>query len=206
MTTLNLTCSCGAFGAVIDHVSPASANRVTCACEGCQAYARRLGRPEILDQHGATERFQVSPASLRIVSGRQHLACLHQTPKGALRWHTTCCSTPIALTLRHANVPFVGVDTLRIADCTPEDWDVVLGPVRARVNSPLRGDEARRQLADRRSLLRMLAHLLPMFLRWWWRGDARRSPFFDPRTRAPITDVRRLYAQSRPLLGAAGCR
>lgn len=149
--------------------------------------------PELLDAYGGTGRFQVSPASLAIRSGRDALACLQQTRKGALRWYAACCKSTLGLTLAQSRVPFVGLDVHRI-DRAGMSFALVdvLGPVRACLNGRFERSERRAHRADVRSLLSMLAHLAPLTWRWWRRGDQRRSPFFDAETGAPVVEVVRL--------------
>ncbi len=201
---VRIRCSCERLVLTVADVCPEVANRVVCYCHGCQAFAQRMA-PTMMAADGGTERFQVSPASVAISSGREHLACLQQTRNGALRWYASCCDTPIGLTLTSPNVPFVGIDAHGIdRDTLGAPLGETLGPIRARVNSPFRGGEAHRKKADGRSLLRMLWHLAPLTFRWWWRNDHKRSPFFDATTKLPSVEPQRLYAT--PLLGTAGCR
>jgi len=204
---LTIRCACGDLSLTAAAVHPAVANRVACYCDGCQAFARRMGHPEILDADGGTERFQISPASLSITRGREHLACMQQTARGAFRWYARCCGTPLALTLAGPGVPFVGVDAHRVVQVALEGGLTgALGPVRARVNGHFRGAEARSRRADLRSLLAMLWHLVPLTFRWWRQGDHKRSPFFDASTGQPVVTPERAYALNQPLLRTAGCR
>ena len=148
---------------------------------------------------------QVAPGSVSFVSGADALACMQQTPKGAFRWVAACCATPLGLTLPSPRVPFVGLNVHRIdTDALRGTLDDALGPLRARVNTKLKGAQAWALRADTASLLRMLAHLTPLTLRWWWRGEHRRSPFFDARTGKPAAPVERLYTQLPSRV--AGCR
>ncbi len=173
---LDLRCSCRRVHGVLRGVSPTSVNRLVCHCEGCQRYARALGRAsEILDEHGGSDIFQVSAASLEIRSGGEHIGCLRQTPKGALRWYTRCCASPFANTMASKGVPFMGVFccTVGLGHDHKQEADRVLGPVRARVH-------ANHQLAlagRSQRVLRTLAMVLQfsaLLLRWRLRGDHKR--------------------------------
>jgi len=151
-----------------------------------------MGHEAMLDEDGATSRFQVSPASLNVTTGSEQVGCIQQTRGGALRWYARCCDTPLGLSLWQMSMPFIALDTARIE--VPGDEDAVaqlLGPLRARVNTTLRGPAARARKADLRSLLGMLVHFLPIFVRWWWRRDQWRSPFVDPHTFQPKVEVER---------------
>lgn len=192
---LPLRCVCGSMRGVVRGVSPDTVNRVVCGCGACQQYAHRLGRAdEILDEHGGTQVFQASPATLRLTDGAEHLACLQQTKKGAFRWYAGCCDSPIANTLPTMNVPFMAVlhSAIDRAHITASLSDM-LGPVRVTVNKRFAPEQARRLKATRRALMKMLFRYAPMILRWRVRGDHKRSPFFEPTTGRPVVTPRRLW-------------
>ncbi|MCA9663993.1 MAG: hypothetical protein KC503_00350 [Myxococcales bacterium] len=203
-TDLELRCHCGGVQLLAANVTPAVANRIVCHCAGCRAFAERMDARD-LDALGGVERMQVSPAALHITRGADALACMQQSPRGALRWIARCCGTPLGLTLRSARVPFVGLDVKRVdLDRLVRPLDDVIGPLRARVNGTFARSERPALRADTRSLLSMLAHLAPLTLRWWWRGDQRRSPFFDKGR--PVVEVETLYEAREPKLLGRGCR
>lgn len=184
MADLDLRCACGAVRAVLRDVTSAGTNRLVCHCRGCRAYAQHLGRADtLLDARGGTDVVQLSPAQLEFTAGFDRLACLRMTPTGVVRWYARCCDSPIANTLDRPGMPFVGLFTAALD--TP-DPDAVVGPVRARVNRRFPRDEARRIGAGGGALFRMLAHFAVLTARWRWRGDHRRSPFFDPQTGALV--------------------
>ncbi len=201
-TDLILRCRCERLELTVREVSPDRACHVSCGCQGCRQAAQRM-RPELLGAHGETQRFQVSPACVEITRGREHLACLQQTPRGALRWYAACCDTPIALTLRSARIPFIAFDVMNGVDT--EALLRAIGPMRARVNTKTSDRERAREIrADGRALREMLRHFAPLVWRWWRRGDHRRSPFFDHETGAPAVEVHRL--QDTRVAKATGCR
>lgn len=196
---LTLRCRCGRLQLTATDVHVGVANRLACHCNGCRTWAARMGHEEILDPDGGIERFQVDPASLTFRAGRELLGCSQQTRRGAYRWYARCCGSPIALTLAGSRVPFVGLDVARVdTSDLPVGLTPVLGPIRARVNHRFPRAERRHRRADFRSLLAMLAHLIPLTFTWWRQGAQRRSPFFDAATGAPVEEVERLH-QSRPL-------
>ncbi|MBV1860988.1 MAG: hypothetical protein KUG77_21405 [Nannocystaceae bacterium] len=200
---LRLGCACGRVVLHIEGASPAVANRVACHCRGCNRFANDM-RPEILDALGGTERFQVSPATVTIVSGQQAIACRQQTRKGALRWYASCCNTPLGLTLPNPKVPFVGLD-VHALDHDEKQLEAVLGPLRARVNVSPRPENAKALKASHGALFSMLRHLIPLTWRWWRQGEHRSSPFFDAQGR-PIVEVERRYEKLPALATTAGCR
>ena len=193
---LPIRCFCGEVRGVAREVSGDRINRVVCYCGGCQSYAHFLGcADEMLDEHGGTDIFQMSPRHVEITAGNEHVACVHLTPKGALRWYAACCNTPIGNTLSTSQVPFLGMvhACIDIAD-KPRSLGAALGRVRARVNGDAaRGDPATRPAFDR-APVSMLLRFAGKLLTWRLRGDHKRSPFFDPQTGEPIVTPRELSA------------
>ena len=184
-----IRCSCGQLQGVVTDISPSNANHVVCCCVACQKYAHMLERSdEILDEHGGTEVFQISPRCLTLSSGQEQLACLQITPKkGALRFYTTCCHTPIAHTLPSLKMPFLAMNHMCVDhDKLTQPLEASVGPVRATVNKKFPRDMAVRLKANGTSLLKMILHFAPMFFWWLLRGDAKRSPFVEPKTHKPL--------------------
>lgn len=163
---LTWTCGCGAVAAEV----PAEGTRVVCYCRSCRSFVERLGRAERLDAAGGNDLLQLSPDKVRFLRGGEHLAWMRLTPKGPLRWYTTCCNTPMANTLGTRTIPFAGFQT---HDLRPRE---ALPPVRARVH--LKGatgpvDE------PRGSVLPLVAGLLGRTVTAWLSGGWRGNPFFD---------------------------
>lgn len=130
METIPLKCACGAVtGEVRD---AAGTFRIICHCQGCQDYAAWLGNDHQVDDHGGTDIYQLTPSQLRLHTGQEHVRCVHQTPKGALRWYAGCCRTPIANGLESKGVPWLGLNHLLVdADPTRDD---AIGPVKFRIH------------------------------------------------------------------------
>ena len=201
---VSLRCRCGRVELRVHDVSPKVASRVICHCDGCTRFAERMDR-SVLDEHGGTERFNVSPACLEFASGIDALGCIQQSSKGALRWVATCCDTPLGLTLPSARMPFVGLDVARLDQrALPVELTELIGPLRARVNGHFDREVRGAMKADVASLLGMLAHLAPLTFTWWLRGDQQRSPFFSMPTGEPVVEVDRQYPAEA--LRLAGCR
>jgi hypothetical protein len=177
---LAIRCSCGAVRGVARAISSSVGNRVICYCDDCQAFAHHLGHPErILDPHGGTDVFQISPARMEISAGTDRIACIRLRPNGLLRWYAACCCTPIGNTLATRQVPFVGwVQSRAESESDRCARDEALGPIRARIH-------ARFALGDRSQVAGsdgvpapQLAKLLWMIAAARLRGDHARSPFF----------------------------
>ena len=191
-TDLALQCSCGTLRGVARGVSSDRGNRVVCYCDDCQSFAHFLGRAnEILDAHGGTDIFQMSPARLEILEGANHLSCMRLTSRGLLRWYTDCCRTPIGNTLPTRHVPFVGLIHSCIAPPTNgRPLDMTLGPIRARVHGRFAKGDLTGVTVHARAPVFMLVRLAGMFLIARLRGEHKPSPFFHPRTNEPSVTPR----------------
>jgi Family of unknown function (DUF6151) len=64
---VQVRCRCGEVVGVVANVAPRKVNRVVCHCDDCQAFAHRLGRADLLDEHGGSDIIQIAPASLALV-------------------------------------------------------------------------------------------------------------------------------------------
>lgn len=185
-TELPIRCSCGAVTGVLRGASGSRGNRCVCYCDDCQSFAHFLGRArDILDEHGGTEVFQTTPALLEITSGAERLASMRLTPKGLLRWYTSCCRTPIGNTLASDTLPFVGLIRACLAadDATLER---TLGPIRYRsMGRFAKGDTLGLRIHERVPL-GLIARIFRILTAAKLRGDRRRSPFFDPASGKPV--------------------
>lgn len=106
-TELSLGCRCGRVRGRAVEVSPPSSNQVVCYCKDCRAFARWLGRMEILDEAGGTLIVQLARGRVLIDEGIDQLACLRLSDKGLHRWYAACCRTPVGNTI--PKVPFIGL-------------------------------------------------------------------------------------------------
>ncbi len=184
----SISCSCGDVKGIATGRSRSDGNRVKCYCDDCQAFAHYLERADdVLDTHGGTDVFQMSPARLQFYSGVERLACVRLKPKGLLRWYAGCCKSPIGNTLPTRQIPFVGL----INDCVERDaddrsLDDVLGPLGKGVfGRYAKGDRTNIDAYDGLALA-MILNFLGRALRFRMRGDHKHSPFFNEATGQPI--------------------
>ena len=171
MTLVTLRCRCGVLQGSLD-VAPKSGMHVVCYCDDCRAYAHALGRADVLDENGGTELFATTPSRLSLTSGFEPVRCLRLSGKGMLRWHSGCCSTPIANTMTSPGVPFVSIFRAFIAT----DDAAVLGPitrVQARFAKGVPPADAE-QSASLATIVRNVRFLLAGRLR----GAHKPNPFF----------------------------
>ncbi|WP_043764641.1 DUF6151 family protein [Algiphilus aromaticivorans] len=195
-TALRIRCDCGKLQGIFRGVAAGSGNRTVCYCRDCQAFARFLERPDVLDAHGGTEVFQHSPRGLVFTEGTAQLACVRLSDKGMLRWYAACCRTPIANTMPASAMPFVGL----ISAAWDAEGDTLLGPVRNRI-------QAQSAIGDTGDLEASQGVPLPVFVRVLWllikarlRGDHRHSPFFDAATGQPRARPQVLSPEARRAL------
>jgi hypothetical protein len=196
---LPLRCRCGQVRGVASGVSASAGCRVLCYCMDCQAFARFLGRADVLDAAGGTDIFQMPPRHLRLIEGRELVQCLRLREGGVHRWYTNCCRTPMANTAG-PRIPLAGVLHCFMdhqADGRPRD--VVLGPPLARIyassaTGPLP------PTAPAAPSLTVIVRRMSMLLGWSLRGLARPNPFFDDSTNAPCVVPRVLTPEERAAL------
>lgn len=108
-TDTKLTCDCGSFQASLKQVNPSQGTHLRCHCNDCRAFVRVL-QPDAQLRNGL-HLFQTDPDKIEIIKGVEFFECLTLSPKGMLRWYTSCCKTPMFNTPRSARVPMVSVVT-----------------------------------------------------------------------------------------------
>lgn len=182
------------------NVSPETGNRIVCYCDDCQAFVHFLGRSDVLDAHGGTDIFQMTPAQLRITAGMESVECLRLTEKGLVRWFSGCCQTPMANTVASPRVPFVGVVHCfmdHAADGRPRDD--VLGPPRGWIQGRF-APGGLPPHAHPRAPLGLIVRAARLLARAWVTGKSRPSPLFDPKTGKPVARPRVLAPAERERL------
>src|SRR5215467_13480397 len=107
---ISLRCRCGRVRGIASDVSPSSGFRFVCYCNDCQAFARFLERPDMLDPAGGTDIFQMPPGCVKLTVGTDAVRCLRLSDKGVLRWYTDCCRTPIGNTAASPRFPAPAAD------------------------------------------------------------------------------------------------
>lgn len=181
---LLLRCRCGSIRGVAHSVSPSSGFRFICYCGDCQAFARFLGRTDILDPAGGTDIFHMPPGHMMLTAGAGAMRCLSLSRR-VLRWYSGCCRTPIANTAARPSFPVVGVvHSFMDHEADGRSRDEVLGPPLCRTFEgssvgPLPPNVPVPPSAG------LFARRGSKLLGWWLRGLNRPTPFFDDRTKAP---------------------
>lgn len=178
MSDLPLRCACGKLHGTARNLSPKSTNHCVCYCGDCQAFARYLGRDDIMNEWGGTSIVQMAPAMFQL-EAQDTLACMRLSPKGLYRYYCDSCKTPVGNTLS-PGIPFVGVP-VRFFTATP---DSVVGPAYAHVQtkSALNGGPPYPN-HDLSAIARMVRRLA----KWKITGGGKPNPFFDDVGKAPVT-------------------
>ena len=196
MPDAELRCGCGTVRGIVTNASPASANRVVCYCDDCQAFMHYIGRADLLDAHGGTDIVQVAPAALSFTQGDDRIVGVRLTAKGLYRYYASCCKTPVGNTLS-PGVPFVGMLTQAL-DGNPGGAAAVFGePIGAilgkfAIGTPPEGST--------KLNLGLLFKAAGSILSWRFSGRAWPHPFFEQGTRKPSRPLTILSAEEREAL------
>jgi hypothetical protein len=105
---LPLRCRCGRVRGVAREVAPHTGFRFVCYCTDCQAFARFLERPDVLDAAGGTDIVHLPAARVALTAGADAVRCITFSSK-VLRWYADCCRTPIANTAATPRFPIVAL-------------------------------------------------------------------------------------------------
>lgn len=184
MVDIRLRCRCGLVRGVARGVSPSAGFRFVCYCKDCQAFARFLERPDIVDAAGGTDIFQMAPSQVTLTAGTEALRCLRLSSR-VLRWYADCCHTPIANTTASPHFPVVAL-IHSFMDHTEDGQsrDALLGPPLCRIYEGSATGPLPSNAAPPASIL-VFARRATKVAGWWMRGFARPNPFFDDLTKAP---------------------
>jgi hypothetical protein len=195
-SNLALRCRCGKLEGQVRDASRDAVNRIVCYCDDCQAFMHRLGRADLLDEHGGTDIVQVAPAAVTFQRGAEHIAAVRLGPKGLYRWYATCCKTPLGNTVSPA-IPFVGIigQTFAVA---PAELDAAIG-------APLCGILGKFAIGEpppgsTKLQVGMLARVVRMLLGWKLTGKTWPHPFFERSPKAPRYPVSVLSTEERDAL------
>ena len=176
MPSLKLKCQCGAVQGSATNLTPRNGNRVVCYCQDCQDFAGFLETDmQILDAADGTEICQTSQSQIKINQGSENLRVMKLTSKGLLRWHTSCCQTPIGNSISAA-VPFFGlVHNFFDAD----ERETYFGEVQVYCQTQDATAEVDHPKAHPKFPLGLNLRILKQILVWRLQGKHKPSAFFD---------------------------
>jgi hypothetical protein len=182
---------------VAREVSPALGLRFVCYCKDCQAFARFLERPDVLDPAGGTDIFQMPPARVKITEGIDAMKCVSLSDS-VLRWYADCCRTPIGNTAADARFPIVAI-VHSFMDHAGRPRGETLGPPLCRIYERSATGPLPPSAPPPPSLM-VFGRRASKLLGWWVRGLDRPTPFFDERSKAPRVAPRVLAGSERAAL------
>jgi hypothetical protein len=183
-----LRCRCGHVRGIAEGVAPGSGFRFVCYCTDCQAFARFLGRTDVLNAAGGTDIFHLPTGHVKLTAGREAIRCLQYSQR-VFRWYCDCCKTPIGNSAG-ARFPIVGlILSFMDHDADGRSRDAALGPplcslYAGSATAPLPAN------APGPPSIRLLFGRGSKLLSWWLGGLGRPNPFFDEHTRAPLSAPR----------------
>jgi Family of unknown function (DUF6151) len=188
-----LRCRCGHVRGVAKNVAPNEGFRFICYCGDCQAFARFLGRADVLDRAGGTDIFQMPLGRVKLTAGLDAVRCLKLSGK-VFRWYTECCKTPIGNSAG-PRFPIIGL-IHSFMNHEGQTRAVALGAPLCRIfegsaTGPLPPD------APPPASLGLFALRARKLLGWWLRGLGNPNLFFDAQTKAPISVPRVLTPSER---------
>lgn len=175
MPDIGFSCPCGTVkGHVID-ARPETGLHIACFCESCRIADIHGGFPDPAPD--PVDLYQVPSHRIVFDQGADLIAPFKVKPKGVLRWQATCCGTLLGNTPDAAKIPLFALQT-RLAD----DMSV-FGPVRSWGFVPQTGGGTKHKglLGFAHTIARMFVAVL--------NGNWKRTPFFDPITRKPVTEA-----------------
>jgi hypothetical protein len=191
---MQIRCECGKFRAELTTFPRNTPGRLACYCDDCQTYLHYLGRSDLLDAAGGTEIIPVYPSEIKFLEGMNVLKSTCLSPKGLIRWSTTCCNTPIANT--RPQLPWAGFlnRVFNIED--PSYLEKVLGPVKSRIKgrfargTPPIGTAPNLRLKD-------ITTVLPFLLKGLLLSKTKNSPFFKKDGVTPVVEPQILRLEER---------
>jgi Family of unknown function (DUF6151) len=177
MDPLGFSCGCGALKGHVTAEGVRSGSHVLCYCPDCRAGELCFQQPD--PAPGPVDIFQLSPDTVVIDQGAEHLAAIRLSPNGMFRWYAKCCDTPLCTTMKSAKTPFAGMSVDRFDD--PDR----LGPVVSKGFVPA-PDGSRKHETAYRAAWPLIKRMAVARLSGRWK----QTPFFDAKTNAPVVEPR----------------
>jgi Family of unknown function (DUF6151) len=181
---LPLACRCGHVRGVAHGLAPSACFRFICYCQDCQAFARFLKRPDVLDAAGGTDILHVPTGRVELTAGADAVRCLRFSGR-VFRWYAECCRTPIANTAG-PRFPVVGLISAFMGQPDGRSREDVLGLPLCRIFGRSAVGPLPANAPPPPSLRLFLQRAWRLF-GWWWRGLGRPTPFFDAQTGKPLS-------------------
>lgn len=189
-TDLPFACRCGMVQGRIEQADPAQGDFIVCHCEDCQAFAKRFDAIDRLTGEDAgTLLFQSRCARVKLDAGRDHLASLHLTEKPTLRWHASCCDTPMFNTFKNGKLPYI---TTLVGNCDERQRKTLLGEPIGHLF--VKDDPSASSDLPNMSMNRLMRRFFRRMVKDIFSGDRRRTALFDTKTLEPIAPPTRVHS------------
>ena len=179
---MEIQCDCGSFRASLTGLPRNTPGRLACYCDDCQAFLRKINRPDLLDPYGGTEVIPAYPRETVLRTGAARLRCHRLSATGLYRWTAGCCNAPIGNT--RPGFPWFGVFQSAYRAADPDNL-TRLGPVRSRIMGNFATGSPPFKIAHNIGPRDVLV-VLPFVLKGWITGKHRHSPLFQEDGRTPI--------------------
>lgn len=173
---LKFSCRCGTVKGHMKVAAISHGLRLICHCADCRAAERYFAPQGHSPSETGVDLYQTYPDLVQIDQGKEHLALLRLSPRGLMRWHASCCGTPLANTLAKPQLPFVGLCVNTLEDPAP------LGRVKAEGFVPARTPgQPPKHKGGARIVYGVLSRMITARATGRWRTSA----FFDTDSGAP---------------------
>lgn len=123
---IELECQCGEIKGHIKDVSSFNSTNLVCYCADCRAFAKFLEKEVVLDQNGGTQILQTTQSKIVFDKGEDKITGMRLSPKGACRFYSSCCKTPMANMGPGPKFPFVGIPFVLVKNKTELESKVPL--------------------------------------------------------------------------------
>ena len=161
-TPIAFSCKCGQITGTV----PQGPGHIRCYCDSCRAAEIFLDQPDPGMDGITVMRFP--PDQVAFATGKDLLALMQVTPKGAYRWYASCCKTPMFSTASSPKLAYAALKGTAVVD--PQDFGKQLGYV----YKPLPGGKVRHK-----GMGGMIMGVGTTVLSQLVTGKWKQSPFFD---------------------------
>lgn len=190
-TCLKIACDCKKVTGQLANVSPHTVSRAVCYCAFCRAFHDYLGGTQSRLTTGGVDVFNISPKNVSLDTGSEQLSCVQLSKKGAIRYFSSCCHTPLFTTTPNPKIAMLSVSPVAVPELQNADKrDQIIGPVGARVFGE-KASYAHLPNSSRVAVGWFLTKMVSRIIGWTLRGDAKHSPLFQTNG-LPLKNPKRL--------------
>lgn len=185
MNKVEIHCDCHEVKIELLNFPKSCAGRVTCYCDDCQKYLKKIGREELMDNYGGSEIIPIHPGCFNIVEGQENLICYSLSPRGLRRWTAKCCNTPIANTT--SSLPWMGLSSA-VFENSRLNREKELGEIKVRVMGKFMQGKAPFKVSQKVKLSDLFK-LWPFFMKGLLFRKLKKNPLFQEDGSTPISPI-----------------